>query len=388
MSKINVKQYILELLRNDIYVFPIKGRGKTVEEAKRPMSFKEGDELITWKNEKILSYSEELARKNHQAWAVWLLRSKRFGIDIDVYKHDKKKAETIANRLKEISEVYSELSGRGGIHIILSVSTEKKYKLRSNRKWIEWKFDGYFIIYPTVLITPKEKYKYTKINGDLLNTEDAEFFSTFIPAIFDLEDEVEIVAEGEARSEVSVVGEAEDVRGDPRRRRPKLPDHGIFAKIKQEFAELQPWPHAVVALGLLALEAGCRGFAELLDAWTETGKIPIENEELPNGRGAHRTFESVLFVLLRELGYRVELAEGIADRIDYIDGITSTKPRACIVWRYDHQSIIPLNKMTCPYAELAHCWCASKPDWRIISWIKRHPDRALQIIRYVKRLSF
>jgi len=182
--------------------------------------------------------------------------------------------------------------------------------------------------------------------------------------------------------------QAENILTDPRRRRPMLPDYGIFSKIKQEFSKLPPWPHAIVALGILANEAGCRGFTQLLDQWTESGIIPVKMEILPNGRGSHRSFESVLFVLLRELGYPVTKAEEIAEKIKYPDGPENTMPAADTIYRYDHQSIIPLSKMTCPYGDLGQCWCASKPDWRVISWVKRHPDKALQIIRYVKRLTF
>jgi len=111
-----VKDYILELLRNNIWVFPIKGRGKDVAEAKRPLSFKDGDEIITWKNEKILNYSEELAKKNHHAWGLWLQKSRRFGIDVDAYKYDKRIAEKIESRLRDLEYMYSEKSARGGIH--------------------------------------------------------------------------------------------------------------------------------------------------------------------------------------------------------------------------------------------------------------------------------
>jgi len=391
-----MKEYILELLKNGMWVFPVKGKGNTVEEAKRPMTFKEEDDIITWKDERILTYAEELARKDHHAWGLWLKMSYRFGIDIDIYKSQLPNKDAVAGKLvKELrnhNEIYSERSARGGIHTILYVDDiSKDLSLISPEKWIEHKYDGYFIIYPSIIKLPNEELRYERIAGDILSTAHYTIGIEIINEILrrvvgDIEIRIvggdEKLRLGTASAEIGI-----EERSDIKKRRPMLPAGSVFDRIKQEFSELESL-QAVVALGILSTEAGCRGFAEILDKWTETGKVPIKNEVLPHGRGAHRTFESVLFVLLRELGYTVEKAEEMAAMIDYIDGIENTEPSAAAVYRYDHQSIIPLSRMSCPYGDVGKCWCASKPDWRIVNWIKRYPDRALQIIRYVKRLKF
>ena len=187
-------QYIIDLIKDGLYVFPIRGRGKTVDEAKRPLRVKEGNQLITWKNPEILSYSEELAKKGHTAWAIWLKKSYRFGVDIDIYKYNRNIGGQIINKLKEIEVFYTEISGRGGIHIILTVDDNKEdYKLLSNTKWIEWKYDGYFIIHPTILKTPEGEYRYRRITGDIIRTGSVQLFNSYIEYIFPENVEAEII---------------------------------------------------------------------------------------------------------------------------------------------------------------------------------------------------
>lgn len=175
-----MKSYILELLRNGMWVFPIIGKAKKIDIAKRPMAFcylkgkyiealellriapKEliekcrdsrgkikldkvcyglgGEKYITWKKEEILTLAEEYARKNHFAWGIWLLESERFGFDIDIYKAQLKNVEHIRQGLikilKQMDNVYSELSGRGGIHLITYASKDRKLRESSNNLFL------------------------------------------------------------------------------------------------------------------------------------------------------------------------------------------------------------------------------------------------------------
>ncbi|MEM4620229.1 MAG: hypothetical protein QW607_08440 [Desulfurococcaceae archaeon] len=167
------KKYLMELLKNGLWIFPIIGKGETVEECKKPMTFKEGDNIITWKNEKILSYSEELIRKGHHAWALWLLRSNLFGIDLDLYKLNMS-SDRIINELRG-SDLYIEKSGRGGVHVVGSYSgPTSTLVVEPEIQGIEGKHDGYFIIYPSILKTPENEYRYERVDGDLLNLMDIE----------------------------------------------------------------------------------------------------------------------------------------------------------------------------------------------------------------------
>lgn len=124
----DTKEYILELLKNGMWIFPVIGKAKTIDVAKHPASFCRiggkdldiltlvrktpreileksrdskgklrvgklcvehyGGDYITWKSPEILSISEDFARKGHRAWGIWLLESERFGFDIDIYKSD------------------------------------------------------------------------------------------------------------------------------------------------------------------------------------------------------------------------------------------------------------------------------------------------------------
>ncbi|MEM4618942.1 MAG: hypothetical protein QW607_01880 [Desulfurococcaceae archaeon] len=169
----DVRNYLMELLKNGLWIFPIKGKGETVEECKRPMSFGEGDNIITWKNEKILSYSEELIRKGHDGWGLWLMKSNLFGIDLDLYKLNMS-SDRIINGLKG-SGLYIEKSGRGGVHIIGSYSgSPSTLIVEPEVQGLEGKHDGYFIIYPSILKTPSNEYRYEKVDGDLLDPLEIE----------------------------------------------------------------------------------------------------------------------------------------------------------------------------------------------------------------------
>jgi len=166
----NNKQYWLELLKNGYWIFPIRGKGKTVEDAKKPMTFKDGDKLITWKSEEILGYAEEMARKNHNAFGLWLLKSNLFGVDIDLYSaNDPDIEKKILDFVNRHPEFYSERSGRGGIHIVTGASKDILISMKSSYEWLQYKHDGYFIVYPSELRTPEGVFRYEKIAGDIIH---------------------------------------------------------------------------------------------------------------------------------------------------------------------------------------------------------------------------
>ncbi|MEM1672978.1 MAG: hypothetical protein QXT86_13090 [Archaeoglobaceae archaeon] len=167
------KKYLMELLKNGLWIFPIKGKGETIEECKRPMSFRDGDNIITWKNEKILSYSEELIRRGHHGWGLWLFKSNLFGIDFDLYKLNMS-SDGIIKELRG-SGLYVEKSGRGGVHVVgRFVGPPSNLMVEPEVQGVEGKHDGYFIIYPSILKTPTEEYVYERIDGDLLNPLEIE----------------------------------------------------------------------------------------------------------------------------------------------------------------------------------------------------------------------
>ena len=136
----NTKSYWLELLRNGYWILPVAGRGRgsskreALAEAKRPLVFckyknnfftpkelvktvprdvlrrcfsakdkarctcvEAGGEWVTWKSEEILAVAEELARKGHNAFALYGRGSGVLPIDIDVGTKD---VETLVERLR------------------------------------------------------------------------------------------------------------------------------------------------------------------------------------------------------------------------------------------------------------------------------------------------
>jgi len=266
---VDVKGYILELLNSWMWVFPVKGKGKDLNEGKKPLSFKEGDEVVTWKDKRILGYAEELARKGHEAWAIWLQGSSRFGFDIDIYKaadveNKDEVRRRIVEELRKRSEFYSEMSGRGGIHVIAYALRDEKLKEESGFSWLEYKHDGYFIIFPSVLRTPEKEYRYEWLGGDILTATDYDKVVVSLSEILSkaLGRRVDVVVEK--------VGRAGAVR--------KRGGGGAVVQVSTQGVEEVRQLDALklkVLLYLLFKKAGCKGLEKLMREWITKGYIPL-----------------------------------------------------------------------------------------------------------------
>ncbi|MEM4818970.1 MAG: hypothetical protein QW794_04825 [Thermosphaera sp.] len=248
-----VKDYILSLLKSGLWVFPIKGKGQTVEDCKRPLSFKSGDELITWKDERILSYSETLARKGHNGWAVWLYRSNLLGLDLDLYKLPVN--VNIVGDLKK-TNLYVERTGRGGLHVIGFYYSRIPVSLTIGPPvpGLEWKHDGYFIIHPSVLRTPTSEYRYERISGSLLSVDSIEEYLPYIGRLLGTRVEVVPVKERKARL---ITGKF----------------NGLGMNVDDLTNE-----EISVLLYLVFKEAGCAGMQKILEEIMKTGTCPISKE--------------------------------------------------------------------------------------------------------------
>jgi len=159
--------YIEELIEKGLWVFPIRGSG-SYEEAKAPLSFKRDGKEITWKSKEILSIAVEYEKTGHLAWGLWLKGSNLFGIDIDVRKagnFDTTQLEYIDSELCSIG-TYAEETASGGRHYIFRCSSNAA-SLISNTPWVEYKHDGYFVIYPTIFNISGREYRYVRICGEL-----------------------------------------------------------------------------------------------------------------------------------------------------------------------------------------------------------------------------
>lgn len=263
------KKYLMELLKNGMWIFPIKGKGKTIEECKRPMSFKDGDEVITWKNEKILSYTEELIRKGHQAWALWLLKSNLFGIDLDLYKLNIS-SDGIINELRG-SGLYVEKSGRGGVHVVGGFEGPPSTLLVVPEiQGIEGKHDGYFIIYPSILRSLNDEYRYEKVDGDLLNPMDIE------AGLFVVENVL-------YKNGITVKLSIERSRSSTLSLKESVKINGLNLDV-DHLTDKQ----ISVLLYLLFKEVNCKGMEEIMEMIYEQGICPVR-KTMDNGMKINRT---------------------------------------------------------------------------------------------------
>ncbi len=363
-----MKEYIFELLRNGIWVFPIKGNGKTIEEAKRPLSFRQGDELITWKHPDILSYAEELARKGHHAWAVWLLKSRRFGIDIDMYKAREDLKHDIVEALMNTPEVYSELSARGGIHIILTVNDDKKYKLIAERNWIEYKHDGYFIIAPSILKTPGASYIYKKIAGNILETasiEEWDFFKELIlPEIETKIVEDTSITSSPSVNSVKIEGLGLDLDN--------LTDRQITA-----------------LLYLLFKYSNCPGMAELMRYIYRTGTVPVRKEMYNIMRIPRTTRWIVQYIITAVLGYLGTSADRVYQYlfsfkfIDEDEEPRSDSPKNAIYNVFSRHDLLLVPRGACPICPLLlnKEACNETPIHKVF---RMRPSRVKELIEFVR----
>jgi len=380
-----MKEYILELLKNGMWVFPVKGKGKTVDEAKKPLTFYEGDKEISWKSEEILSYSEELARKGHYAWGLWLLRSERFGIDMDVYKSPFTNKNEIRAKiigiLKDFKSVYSEVSAQGGIHIVLSTpmrAGNETYRLvvepRGRYSWVEYKHDGYFIIYPSVLKLPSGEVRYEKIAGDLLNTEEVEiFYTTFreiLRTVFQ-DDEVDVTLESvkSSRSKYKITGI-------------RIGEIGIDL---DGLTDIQ----VSALLYLLFLEAGCEGMAKALE-WISEHRIVLIPKRFYDVMRIPRTtrflFQHCLAGVMAWLGFSDSRIHEWMLSWKFIDEDTDPRKDSLSNALYNvfHYGILDLTpKGGCPW-----CWmllkresCGETPMRKVIKLPKEKILSIAELIR-------
>lgn len=369
---VEMKEYILELLYNRIWVFPIKGKGRKLEEAKEPLTFFEGDEKVTWKNEKILAYTEELARKGHEAWGVWLLKSNRFGVDIDLYKAKEELNVDLVRRLKEHPELYTEISGRGGVHILLEVDSNSKYTAVSPFKWVEWKHDGHFIIAPSVLKTPKKVYKYTRISGSLLVTIPVELWNDKLGNEVLPELNIKIyknkgISIPAGINPVTVTGVNLNINID------ELTNEQITA-----------------LMYLLFHTAGCVGISKVLEWIGEYNVVPIRKQMynlLKIPRTTRWLLQYELAAVMAYLGFSPErTAEWLASW-KFVD--EDSDPRAdslqnAILNAYSGKLLL-LPRGTCPFCSLAKVNNESCFETPIHKVFKLHSEEIKKIVDFVKR---
>ncbi|MEM2472964.1 MAG: bifunctional DNA primase/polymerase [Sulfolobales archaeon] len=185
-------QTIADLIDRGIWVFPIRGRAASLEDAKAPLSFciasgkvyecgelpgrggceercrSIGGSYVTWKSQEILDISRIYASRGHRAWGIWLKRSGLIGIDIDLRKEPSASAYIDAlDMLMCDAGAYVEATASGGRHYIFRVRADSNYSITSDARYIEYKYDGYFIVAPSILSDGVREYRYRAICGEI-----------------------------------------------------------------------------------------------------------------------------------------------------------------------------------------------------------------------------
>lgn len=349
-----VKDYILGLLKNGLWVFPIKGRGQTVEECKRPLSFKSGDELITWKDERILSYAEDYARKGHHAWAVWLYRSNLLGLDLDLYKLNA--GGRVEDELKR-TNLYIERTGRGGLHVIgfYYSTTPVSLAIEPLLPGLEWKHDGYFIIHPTVLRTPTSEYRYERIHGDLLSADSIEDYLPYIGGIL--------------RSRIEVV---------PVKEKKMKAVEGRFNGLGLNVDDLSN-EEVTVLLYLVFKESGCAGMQRIVEEIMRCGVCPVSKEMDGSMRIPRTTRWMVQYVLssvMAWIGFSAQRAREWMKSWRFVD--EDVEPRGdslenslMNVYRYGKLFLIPRGG--CPF-------CTESCPYTPIHRVLRIPEKRIKLM--------
>ncbi|MEM4430766.1 MAG: hypothetical protein QXM08_06345 [Thermofilaceae archaeon] len=351
---IEVKDYILELLKSGLWVFPVKGKGQTVEECKRPMSFREGDDLITWKDERILSYAEDYARRGHTGWAVWLYRSNLLGLDLDLYKLTVN--VDIVDELKR-TNLYIERTGRGGLHVIgfYYSTTPVSLSIDPPVSGLEWKHDGYFIIHPSVLRTPTSEYRYERIHGDLLNPGDISDYFSFVGRL--LGTRVEVVPVKEKKMKAV---------------------EGRFNGLRLNVDDLSNEEISVL-LYLVFKESGCTGMQKILEEIMRSGICPISkgmDASMRIPRTTRWMLQYSLASVMAWIGFSAQRArewmkswrfvdEDVEPRGDSLDNALMN------VYRYGKLFLIPRGG--CPFCTEA---CPYTPIHRVL----RIPEKRIKVM--------
>ncbi|MEM1759871.1 MAG: hypothetical protein QXU26_04075 [Thermofilaceae archaeon] len=349
-----VKDYILSLLKSGLWVFPVRGKGQTVEDCKRPMSFREGDDLITWKDERILSYAEDYARRGHGAWGIWLYRSNLLGLDLDLYKLPVN--VNIVDDLKK-TNLYVERTGRGGLHVIGFYYSRTPVSLTIDPPvpGLEWKHDGYFIIHPTVLKTPTSEYRYERIHGDLLSADSIEDYLPYIGRL--LRTRVEVVPVKEKKMK-GVEGRFNGLRLN------------VDVLSNEEIS---------VLLYLVFKEARCAGMQKILEEIMKTGICPISKEMDGSMRIPRTTRWMVQYILssvMAWIGFSSPRArvwmkswrftdEDVEPRGDSLDNSLMN------VYRYGKLFLIPRG--SCPFCTES---CPHTPIHRVL----RIPEKRIKLM--------
>lgn len=276
----------------------------------------------------------------------------------------KKVRRGLIDFLRSTNNVYSELSGRGGIHIITYASRKAKLREESPFPWIEYKHDGYFIIYPTLIKVPEKEYRYEKLGGDLLDTMEYDLAADLLSDIFTR------LTGREITIKVDECGKA--VR---RKRREKNREDQPEVKLLniEEVKKLEPLKLKVL-LYLLSKKVNCKGLEYLMKKWITEAYIPLPYGlwYMDTPRSTRFLFEHTILSILVYLGASDKQLEEIYSEIRFKHGdrvYDAGDNWDNIIYNISNGTLNLIRKGRCPFCVLTgqSDFCSSYPLKRIQS---------------------
>ncbi|MEM2203747.1 MAG: bifunctional DNA primase/polymerase [Sulfolobales archaeon] len=318
-----------------LWIFPIRGRGSTVEEAKQP--------IAPWKSRASVDLT---LKGTYTAWGLWLSRSGLFGIDVDARKAPKEVIPLLPELDNGVCGLggYAEETATGGRHYIFR--TSNPVSLSSDADWIEYKYDGYFIIAPSVLLADGRVYRYRRICGGLPPEADISSVSKALEEIF------KVVLNQKVKIHIGSSGQARAVPARQRQVFPRPPTYRIKRIIEKAGGD------PLKASSMLFAEVGCHGISEALEGVLRGEKVPIRKimvDFMRISRTSRFLFLHIVAASLRILGIDEERAREALTRITFIDSDEdpvkdSLQNAIDNVYRYSVFRIMPVG--SCPFCDL------------------------------------
>ena len=355
-------EYWLELLEKGLWIFPVKGIGKTKDDAKKP--------ICEWKNEEAVKLAREYASKSHNAFACWLLRSGLFGIDID-YKHLSNEERSSLPKLDKLMDdlgVYVEKTAGKGRHYIFKA--DRKWKLVTKKEGVEYKSDGYFIIAPSVLKTPERDYRYEFLNDvKIYEAVDIEAVKT------DVEEALSEFFKVEVKVEEDIVAF-------------ETPETIKIESLGLDVNDLN-FKQVDALLYLIFSEAECDGLAKAVEYIDESRVVPVRKKlysMMNNPRTTRWLFQYSLACVMAYLGFSLDKIYEYLMSFKFIDEDEDPRNDSTgnVVYNLQKYGLLDLvPRGACPW-----CWmlckkpsCDSTPLKKVMRIPRDTIERMLEFVR-------